>query len=242
MRIGLALAALVLVSPSALAQSTHNVTQSGLVFPPDDTPLRVGDTVVWTWTGFGDHTITEGDDGIASGDEAFNEALGPSTPSVSITFDAALFDQLSVDPGLVVDYFCLPHFAFGMTGTLTFEPWIDRGNSLPGGGGPPALDGTGTMVSGTGNSLEFSNMLPASTVFLFVGISELNAPFKGGVLGPAPLIPPIGLPTLGGSLSLPFTQPAGLPFGLSLYFQGWVDDVSGPKGLTATNTLEARLP
>lgn len=242
MRPGTTLAALLLAAPFALAQTTHTVVQSGLTFAPANTALRVGDTVEWSWSSFGDHTVTEGDNGIVDGDEVFNEALGPATPLVSITFDAALFDQLPLDPGLVVDYFCLPHFAFGMMGTLTFEPWIDRGNALAGTGGPPALDGVGPMTSGSNNALMFTDMLPGSTVFLFVGISPLNAPFKGGVLGPAPVIPPIGLPTGAGSLTLPFTQPAGLPFGLSLYFQGWVQDAGGPKGFAATNTLEARLP
>jgi len=242
MRIGLALIALVLAALPAAGQQTHTVIQSGLTFAPDDTPLRVGDTVVWSWTGFGDHTVTEGDDGVANGDEAFDELLGPATPTVTIEFTPELFDQLTVDPGLIVDYFCLPHFAFGMTGTLTFEPWIDRGNALAGAGGVPSLDGTGTMFAGSNNSLEFEDMVAGSTVFVFVGVSTLDAPFKGGVLGPAPIIPPIGLPTGTGSLSLPFTQPAGLPFGTSLFFQGWVEDATGPKGFSATNTLEAMLP
>ncbi len=98
------------------------------------------------------------------------------------------------------------------------------------------------MTAGSANTLEFADMTAGSTLFIVVGISELNAPFKGGTLVPDLLLDPIALPTGAGSLSLPFILPAGIPFGTSLYLQGWIQDAGGPVGFSATNGLQAALP
>ncbi len=239
----LAAAVFALMAAGVSAQTTHSVTQSNLSFFPFNTDLRVGDTVVWTWTNFGDHDVTEGDDGIIDAGDAFSEPLTPAITTATILFDKALFDACTVNPGNIVNYVCTPHFDFGMVGTLTFEPWIDLGKGLAGTGAiTPTLDGTGPMTGGSNNTLEFGSMLAGSTVFITVGIAELCAPFKGGFLVPDLLLDPIALPTGAGSFSLPFVMPGGVPFGVSLYLQGWIQDAGGPVGFSSTNGLQAHLP
>jgi len=117
--------------------------------------------------------------------------------------------------------------------------WTNLGSGLAGDGGlVPLLEGTGELSDGSANSLELSGARPSSTAHLFVGLTQLDAPFKGGTLVPSPVIAPVSLPTSpSGTLSLPFVWPAGVPAGTELYFQHWVDDPAGPKGLSASNGL-----
>jgi len=124
-------------------------------------------------------------------------------------------------------------------------PYVNLGFGLAGTGGvQPLLEGTGTLVAGTPGSLVLSDALPLSTAFLFLGAAPLEAPFKGGTLVPAPLIPAIGLPVLAdGTFVLPFASwPAGLPSGFDIYYQEWIQDPGGPKGFSATNALRATTP
>src|SRR5262245_24890604 len=64
--------------------------------------------------------------------------------------------------------------------------WADLGNSLDGVSGDPLLLGIGTMKGGSTNAVNLLNAAPAASSTLFVGISQINAPFKGGVLVPSP--------------------------------------------------------
>jgi hypothetical protein len=121
--------------------------------------------------------------------------------------------------------------------------WQDLGNSLAGTAGNPQLDGTGTLVAGTPMSLDLTSARPLSNVALFVGASQTNLAFKGGVLVPAPDLL-LGLFTTdgAGSLVLPSLWPGGLPSGALLYFQEWIIDPAGPVGLAASNGLQAKQP
>ena len=71
----------------------------------------MGDTVQWNWTGQS-HTVTNGVD--------------LSDPTVGTLFDATLnslnptFSHTFTAPG-TVPYFCRPHLAFGMTGTVVVQ-------------------------------------------------------------------------------------------------------------------------
>lgn len=120
--------------------------------------------------------------------------------------------------------------------------WIDRGAQLPG-TTSPTLNGFGSLGPDTPGTLSSKGLLPFSTVTLVVGFSDVDAPFKGGVLVPAPDLL-FTLPTsLFGTVTLPFSWPAGgIPSGTSFFFQGWTPDALGPKGFAATNALEAITP
>ena len=72
---------------------------------------------------------------------------------------------------------------------------------------------------------------------LVAGLSALQAPFKGGTLVPAPdVLLPLATDAAG-ALGLPFTWPQGVPAGIELYVQFWVQDASASHGLAASNAL-----
>lgn len=124
-----------------------------------------------------------------------------------------------------------------------FDPWADLGNALAGTNGEPVLEGTGTLVGGDPLTLSLTSALENTTTSLVVGINELNAPLKGGVLVPQPFIVINGLPTDGtGSLAVGSTWPTGFPSAFTTYFQHWIVDPAGPKGLAASNGLSGTTP
>jgi hypothetical protein len=128
---------------------------------------------------------------------------------------------------------------------LPLEPWSDLGHALAGTHGDPLNTGTGTLVGGAPFSLGLSNALEATTAYLVVGLGELNAPFKGGVLVPDPTPPGffIGLPTgAGGSALLADVWPVGFPPGFHVVVQWWVIDGQGPAGFAASNGLRGTTP
>jgi hypothetical protein len=127
---------------------------------------------------------------------------------------------------------------FDVTGALS--TWTDLGHSLPGSKGPPHLLGTGPLFAGSDNALEMSDANPLSVATLVLGLSQINAPFKGGVMVPFPMLLVTGLTTTGsGDLNLPFVWPDGVPTGTSVLFQYWISDHVAVHGLSASNGLEA---
>jgi hypothetical protein len=120
--------------------------------------------------------------------------------------------------------------------------WTDLGFALPGFSGEPTLTGTGTLAGGAFGELDLTDARPSANAALFFGLSQLDAPFKGGVLVPFPMLT-IHLVTSGsGTVTLPFTLPAGLPAGLTLYFQYWIQDAAASSGFAASNGLEGVTP
>jgi len=121
--------------------------------------------------------------------------------------------------------------------------WTDLGNSLAGTGGiAPVLVGSGTLVPGTAATLTLTDALPNSQAWLFIGLSQINLPFKGGTLVPANdfLVPGLSVDISGG-LVLAESWPA-LPSGMVVYFQYWVMDAGGPAGASASNALSGTTP
>jgi len=126
-------------------------------------------------------------------------------------------------------------------GTLGALPsaWTDLGFALAGTHGAPTLVGSGPPASGGLIALTLGNALENTTTFLVVGFSAITAPFKGGTMVPNPdLVLP--LPT-GPSGGLPFgtNLPTGVPAGVSLWFQHWVQDPAGPLGFAASSAVKA---
>jgi len=84
-----------------------------------------------------------------------------------------------------------------------------------------------------------------SPAWLILGLSELNAPFKGGVLVPNSA-PPGGILTAStnflGAILISTTWPAGLPSGFNLYMQYWIKDLNASFGFTATDGLKVHAP
>lgn len=127
--------------------------------------------------------------------------------------------------------------------TVPYEPaWSDLGQGLPGGGGTPALAGSGPLTPGSENGLDLSGAAPSAAATLVFGLTVLNAPFKGGLLVPAPLLLlPLGTDAAGVA-ALPFEWPVGVPAGTELYFQAWVPDAGAPFGLAASNGVRGVTP
>lgn len=124
-----------------------------------------------------------------------------------------------------------------------FMPWRHLGHGLPGAGAVPELTGHGLLYGGTPYHLDATNA-PASTPgTLVVGLSELEAEFKGGIMVPSPDVLVAGLMTTpDGKYSLSGGWPSQPPSGLGLTLHFWWPDASGHTGFVASNGLRATLP
>lgn len=231
--------ALLSVAVTASAQTTHQVTQIGLSFSPDDITIDCGDTIEWVWTGFGTHTATEGTDAIVDPTDAFHLTFDDVVTSVSFEFDTKFLFE-NPRPGNVYPYVCVPHFAFGMVASLTVNcPWSDLGFAKGGALGDPLLYGNGPLTSGSASEIVLENAPPSSLAVLFIGLNQGNAPFKDGTLVPVPILLQINLfSNPAGGVTLPFVVPAGLA-GFPIYFQYGLDDATATKGVGLSNAIEA---
>jgi len=118
------------------------------------------------------------------------------------------------------------------------QAWTNLGFDLSGTGGlAPHLCGSGSMTAGSTNQLGLFDALGDTNAFLVAGFSQMNAPFKGGILVPSPDMV-LSLQTNGeGTIYLPFVRGVGVPPGVQLYLQYWIDDAGGPFGLSSSNAL-----
>ncbi len=124
-------------------------------------------------------------------------------------------------------------------------PWFDLGQGLGGTHGTPLLDGLGSLTAGEPLTLTLSGALENSVAWLVIGIAELNAAFKGGVLVPDPSPPglTVALPVDGaGQLTVGGNWPAGVPSGFVSYYQAWIVDGAGPLGFAASHAVRATTP
>lgn len=85
-------------------------------FSPASVTISLGDSVTWRWEGGSNHTVTHGT----------SEAAPPDVDKLfdSPLQDSGTFGYRFSDPATLgtVPYFCRPHLAAGMTGTITVEP------------------------------------------------------------------------------------------------------------------------
>lgn len=136
--------------------------------------------------------------------------------------------------------------AIRIAGTVTVSEtqWTVLGGALAGADLiAPALAGSGELLGGDLATVTLSDALPLSTTALVIGLSELNATFKGGVMVPAVDIVLAGLPTdATGGLALSFVWPTGLPAGIPVFWQHWVSDAGGPVGFEASNAVSSTTP
>ncbi|MFO0984303.1 MAG: hypothetical protein U1E76_21700 [Planctomycetota bacterium] len=133
--------------------------------------------------------------------------------------------------------------AFGFTPTDC--QWNDEGFALKGTNGDPLLTGIGSLTPGQNVTLKLRDARTSVTTNLIIGLAEVDLPFFGGTLVPAPNIFVLGLPTGGaGGISLTGAWPAGIPSGFTIYFQHWItpDPNGSPTGFAASNGLSATQP
>jgi uncharacterized membrane protein len=121
--------------------------------------------------------------------------------------------------------------------------WDDEGHALAGVSGEPVLTGTGELFPLAPVSVNMTGAKPNGEAWLFIGLTELEAPFKGGVLVPNPdfLLGPLTVDGLG-NLDLNTFWPTGVPSQFTSYYQYWIVDAAGPKGVAASNGLSATTP
>ena len=167
--------------------------------------------------------------------------------------DAELFVTGSSPTGLVVqdldadghDDVATVHAGSGVHVLLgsSESGWCGLGGGLAGAHGIPQLQGTGTLAGGTSVGLSLTSALENTAAVLVLGFSELDAPFKGGVLVPQPQVLIAGLPTGPlGALALSATMPPGLPSHLHLYVQDLVLDPAAPAGFAISTAVLGTTP
>jgi plastocyanin len=134
----LCLAAVLVFAPAALAQGqTVTVSMEDNYFDQPNITVEPGTTVTWVQTGQNPHTTTSYDGLWDSG-----IVEGGSGGTFSFTFE---------EPG-TYGYYCIPHEAQGMTGTVTVAGGAgdsatgDAQGQLAETGGPPLIVLSGTLA------------------------------------------------------------------------------------------------
>jgi len=165
---------------------------------------------------------------------------GSPSSSSHLSFDGDGIASFVLGTGLGTGYtFAMDTLVFGN------EPgdWLDLGGGVGGSQGVPTLQGEGPLVGGTVAVVTLSGAPALATATLVMGLSPLNASFKGGVLVPTPDLLVPGLPVSGdGQIVTPFVWPNGVPPGATLLVQYWIPDGTAAAGWAASNGLAAVAP
>jgi plastocyanin len=99
--------------------STYTVVvgQNGLTFSPGLLTIKAGDTVHWMWAASG-HNVVSGSGGVADGKFCSPKDMDCANAKTSNMGDT--YDHRFAAAG-TFPYFCAPHFAAGMTGTIKVQ-------------------------------------------------------------------------------------------------------------------------
>ena len=120
--------------------------------------------------------------------------------------------------------------------------WVNLGHSLSGTAGAPELTGTGSLAGGSSATVSLSLARPSSPAWFVVGLTQVDLPFSGGILVPAPtIILPLATDSTG-SVSLTFGTQPGVPSGIDLVLQTWIADPLATAGRAASNGLVSTTP
>lgn len=126
---------------------------------------------------------------------------------------------------------------------VPFGSWADLGSALAGTAGPPVLDGLGLLSADSPLKLELRKAAPLAPANLVVGLTAMNAAFKGGIMVPSTDLLITGLVTdAAGDILLETTWPAGVPAATPIFLQGWIEDLGAPKGWAASNAVRLVTP
>jgi hypothetical protein len=122
--------------------------------------------------------------------------------------------------------------------------FVDLGPGKPGSAGTPTLTGAGDLSAGstTGLTLTLTGAVPLQTALLYVSLTALPVPFKGGTFYPVPILTALPFPTDGlGQVVVGTALPPGFPT-LSFVLQYWCMDPGATFGLSASNGLQCDMP
>ena len=117
--------------------------------------------------------------------------------------------------------------------------WTPLGLELAREDGRPVLTGAGALEAGGAFTLSLTAAPPGSPAVLLVALESAPTPFRGGTLVARTFLDALPLATdASGALELPYTWPAGLRAGTSVYLQCAVKDPTAPHGVSLSNALE----
>jgi hypothetical protein len=192
----------------------------------------LSDTLPAGWQGYGDYDP-----------KTFEPILPPGRTWSNVLQGIDRIEFTTFVPG----WFFLSTFFDLSIDNVSIEPlataWTDERHALAGVAGDPELVGEGTLEVGSANSVDLSNAAPSAPAGLFVGTSAAFAPFKGGTLVPAFIVPPIVVVTgAGGELPIGFVMPAGVPAGTELWLQWAIQDAAAMKGVALSNAIKGLVP
>ncbi|MCB9896899.1 MAG: hypothetical protein H6825_02730 [Planctomycetes bacterium] len=136
-----------------------------------------------------------------------------------------------------------PNAGAGYAFPLDGAPWKNLVHGKAGVAGTPSMLGLGDLTGGSFLSLTLGHAAPNATMFLVLGVADLSLPFKGGTLVPSPDFVFGGLPTgPAGTFSLETVWPVGIPSGVPLYVQAWIQDGSVFPPFAASNGVTQTTP
>jgi hypothetical protein len=178
--------------------------------------------------GFGNPTGITQDDGFGTAVAAAGDVDGDGRP------------DLLVGSNEVSGPFLIP----GRVSVVSLPVlWTPLADGLAGTHGAPQLAGEGLLAAGLPTSLFVSGALENAALAFVIGLSRLDAPFKGGLLQPTADLIVSGLVTdSSGELSFSAAWPGGLPSRQILVMQAWIADPATPAGFSSTNGLQAQTP
>jgi hypothetical protein len=122
--------------------------------------------------------------------------------------------------------------------------FVDLGPGKSGTAGFPSLTGDGDLSpgSGTGFSLTLEQAFPFEPATMFVSLSSVPSPFKGGTFYPLPILTQLAFTTDSlGQVILPTTIPVGTP-PVGVVIQFWISDPFASHGVSASNGLQCNVP
>ena len=88
-----------------------------LSFSQTQTAIHPGESVRWTWAS-GGHTVTSGDNGVADGKFC---SPADTNCAAGVTSNSGFVYVHKFPTAGTFNYFCVPHFAAGMKGTITVQ-------------------------------------------------------------------------------------------------------------------------
>ncbi|MFB6122812.1 MAG: plastocyanin/azurin family copper-binding protein [Haloferacaceae archaeon] len=137
---------------TAQEATTHTVEMTDqLKFVPAEITIAPGDTIVWKNVGTVGHSVTAYEDKIPDGAAYFasggfdsEQAARNAYPSKGNIPGGESYEHTFETTG-TYEYFCIPHEAVGMKGTVT----VQKGGAQEsgGGGGAPAVSDTAKSIA-----------------------------------------------------------------------------------------------
>lgn len=172
--------------------------------------------------------------------QATMQQEGVSAPGLTASWT---WDESDLDTIASVTCPLSPAAGFAAPGPLdVVGEWIDLGLGLAGTSGTPVCSGVGFLMGGDPVEVLVANARPLAFSWLVLGLANISAPFKGGVIVPSPDLPLPFVTNGAGEAALSAMWPAGVPSSATFYAQWWIQDPAGPKGFAASNGLAGTTP